>query len=454
MRSEGYIYLHHFQFYSRAAEILNAGLPFAQAAKDSAVIAGIYSDLGSAYFHQEALDSSAFYFTQAFLIDQQLKDSAHISSDLNNLGRLYIHWKDYRRGLDYYHHALAILDTVKKKRTHAILLNNIGMAYQEMGELDSAFIYIHAGLSKSLSLGDSILIAHRLNNLGLLAIRQGQFNSARQNFQKSLAIYRRRGLHTWIARVLANLGQLSTKQGRYREAADHYQLAVEIAEEHQSLENLLIIYQGLTDHYRTIGQFRLALNYQERLAATKDSIFQLENKHRLEEFNIQYATASKEAEIDQLALQNQLQQERLMKIKNQRRALGLLVVGIILGGTLLFYLYRFRKKIQQKENEQTIALQMQEIDHLQAQIFAELHQKPSHRTSKLSLAELNALTFTPITQREYEILEAISQGLSNKEISEAQFVSINTVKFHLKNIYDKLDVKNRVQAVKVLSNRN
>jgi DNA-binding NarL/FixJ family response regulator len=52
-----------------------------------------------------------------------------------------------------------------------------------------------------------------------------------------------------------------------------------------------------------------------------------------------------------------------------------------------------------------------------------------------------------LTEREREILKCISDGKSNKEISDCLFVSVETVKSHIKNIYKKLNVKNRVEAV-------
>ncbi len=52
-----------------------------------------------------------------------------------------------------------------------------------------------------------------------------------------------------------------------------------------------------------------------------------------------------------------------------------------------------------------------------------------------------------ISKREYEILVKISEGLSNKEIADVLFVSENTVKTHVSNLYSKLDVKRRTQAL-------
>ncbi|MGC9964743.1 MAG: response regulator transcription factor [Syntrophobacteraceae bacterium] len=51
-----------------------------------------------------------------------------------------------------------------------------------------------------------------------------------------------------------------------------------------------------------------------------------------------------------------------------------------------------------------------------------------------------------LTQREKEILKAIIDGQSNKEISNTLCISIETVKSHIKSIYQKLQVRNRVEA--------
>jgi LuxR family maltose regulon positive regulatory protein len=53
----------------------------------------------------------------------------------------------------------------------------------------------------------------------------------------------------------------------------------------------------------------------------------------------------------------------------------------------------------------------------------------------------------PISDRELEVLHLIAAGLSNREIAEKLFISLNTVKTHTKNINSKLDVNSRIKAV-------
>ena len=52
-----------------------------------------------------------------------------------------------------------------------------------------------------------------------------------------------------------------------------------------------------------------------------------------------------------------------------------------------------------------------------------------------------------LSNREAEVAELVSKGLSNKEVANQLFVTEKTVKFHLTNIYKKMNVKSRAQLI-------
>lgn len=52
-----------------------------------------------------------------------------------------------------------------------------------------------------------------------------------------------------------------------------------------------------------------------------------------------------------------------------------------------------------------------------------------------------------ISKRELEVLELMAQGLANQEIADKLFVSLNTVKTHSSNLFSKLEVSRRTQAI-------
>lgn len=59
------------------------------------------------------------------------------------------------------------------------------------------------------------------------------------------------------------------------------------------------------------------------------------------------------------------------------------------------------------------------------------------------IEKVNSICISPLTSREYDILLGLFEGKSNTEMSEEFFISINTVKTHLKKIYAKMEVPNR-----------
>jgi len=57
-----------------------------------------------------------------------------------------------------------------------------------------------------------------------------------------------------------------------------------------------------------------------------------------------------------------------------------------------------------------------------------------------------------LSTREKQVLDLITTGLSNKEIAKCLFVTEYTVKFHCRNIYSKMQVKNRVELIRIKQN--
>lgn len=75
---------------------------------------------------------------------------------------------------------------------------------------------------------------------------------------------------------------------------------------------------------------------------------------------------------------------------------------------------------------------------------------PVPETKKISSSQTyasNLELIEPLSEREIEVLQLIAEGLPNQDIGSRLFVSLNTVKVHTRNIYGKLGIHNRTQAV-------
>ena len=78
-------------------------------------------------------------------------------------------------------------------------------------------------------------------------------------------------------------------------------------------------------------------------------------------------------------------------------------------------------------------------------------QKKLFATSKDESTEIDhaKIEKLQISKREYEVLLEVANGLSNKEIADKLFVSENTIKTHISNLFIKLNAKRRTQAIQI-----
>jgi two-component system, NarL family, nitrate/nitrite response regulator NarL len=97
------------------------------------------------------------------------------------------------------------------------------------------------------------------------------------------------------------------------------------------------------------------------------------------------------------------------------------------------------KNIEADELKKSVMLAAEGMNTISPQLACKL----------LPLSRQRSETNNRLTPREIEVLRLLSSGASNAEISKTLFVSESTVKFHVRNIFHKLGVKNRVEAAQV-----
>lgn len=82
-----------------------------------------------------------------------------------------------------------------------------------------------------------------------------------------------------------------------------------------------------------------------------------------------------------------------------------------------------------------------------ARVIETFNNPPYDQSMADFLLDWEAQLVEPLTERESDLLKLLAEGLSNEEISQRIYISLNTTKWHLKSIFGKLAVGNRTQAV-------
>jgi DNA-binding CsgD family transcriptional regulator len=75
------------------------------------------------------------------------------------------------------------------------------------------------------------------------------------------------------------------------------------------------------------------------------------------------------------------------------------------------------------------------------------NKKTTVAETPVNSVSINSNTETDLSPRELEVLLNIAEGMTNQQIADKLFVSLSTVKTHTANIYSKLGVKSRTQAL-------
>lgn len=125
------------------------------------------------------------------------------------------------------------------------------------------------------------------------------------------------------------------------------------------------------------------------------------------------------------------------------------VIEVIMFTVGIGYRFQWFKKESQRM-EQELKLKHTEIEALRektANHIMDSSPSTSQLPMTISKADINSYLLNELTERELEVLYRVAEGLANKEIGEQLFISTNTVRAHMRSIYDKLHVKNRTEAV-------
>lgn len=111
---------------------------------------------------------------------------------------------------------------------------------------------------------------------------------------------------------------------------------------------------------------------------------------------------------------------------------------------ILTYAITYRVNILQKENEKfktEIQEYLSKIDALKT---------GSDETNKTNIDVI--ISENNLSEREADVLLLIFKGYTNQRIGDELFVSLNTVKYHVRNIYQKLNIKSKNEAIDILTN--
>ena len=387
------------------------------------------------------LEKEAFtYYFQSLKLSEIVNNKRSIAIALNGIGNVFINTEEYDKALFYFKKALVIETKNKNPKGQEYGLANIGEVYLNKKEYDSAYYYFNKSLvlAKKYPRREGEAIKYTL--LGLLYQKKGDYQKSINYYLLAIPSLTKNNNIRYLSNALINIGINQLHLKKRKKAFENITEGLKSARTINSKENIMLGYKALVTYYSLTQEYKKALNAQNMATSFHDSIINETSQKSIISTKIAYETAIKDKQIQKLAQEKEESQQEAKT--NFYRFVIISIVGVlsILAFLIIFYLYRKNSdlELQQKNSElQNYILQVNELKD-QSKHLSEVNQEDF--TEKFKSFDLS--------KREIEVLTNIANGLSNDEIAKEMFVSKNTIKTHIKNIYMKLDVKNRIQAIK------
>lgn len=392
-----------------------------------------FNSLGTTY-RKLNLEKEAFkcYF-QGLELAKKIGNNRSKAIALNGIGNIFIDIKKYENALPYFKKALEFEIINKNKKGIEYDYANIGEVFLYTNQLDSALTYINKAIEMAKKRENPKDIGVEYSLLGFLYQKKGNISKSSDFYKKAINNFTENQNHRYLSNAYVNLGINNLSLNNFEKSLLLIKLGVEHAKKVHSKENLLLGNNALIKYFIKTKQYKKAFETQQRVIELKDSILNDVSLKSITASQVAYQTIEKDNLIKKLAYEKQINKEKAeINFK-------IMVYSIVLAFILLLFIsalfYMYRKNTQ---------LKLENMNNQLQNYVLQLSKDSKSFDEKI--AKFN------LSEREIDVLKLIMTGTPNNDIAEQLFISINTVKTHVKNIYIKLDAKNRIQAIKKVNN--
>ncbi len=382
-----------------------------------------------------------------------------------------------------------------------VLLFNLGLACEFQGDLASALPALAKALELSLTEHNLHIVPLALGHLGQLQTLQGRLHEAEATYRRALRHAEEMSSvpSPLAGNAYAGLGQLYYRWNDLVRAEMYLQQAVELGRPWRSWESLLPGYLGLSQLHSLRREWEAAFALLETLEqlCREAQMEPLLSAVELTRVQLYIRRGDREA-VAQWAAGRSLEPagEPLYLLEGEALAHARVLLALDRSSEALRLLEQWlpsmeagerwdrviEARVLQARAWETVGRREQALEALEralalgepagyVRVFADegaqlaplLRNVQAPGVSPTYVEQLLAACepavaagsapsaaqplVEPLTARELEVLQELARGLTNAEIAEALFVSLNTVKSHLKSIYGKLQVQNRTEAV-------
>ena len=295
----------------------------------------------------------------------------------------------------------------------------------QLGDYEQAEKYVTEAIDLNRHTGNDWFLAYCLNQHGHICRERGDYESAHQHYEESYRIRQTFRDPEGQAVALLHLSSLALLQNQYPQAIE-------------MLRNCISVYQHLEDRG---GLF--TAHYGLAIAFTAS-----ENHHEAHQHLISAVHIAEEVQVSSWWLSvSQAAGEFFFATGAHERGMQLVLLALNHPETTSVTRTRADRWLQHNRPTHTDHAPI-DVNAVARQLGRELVLYSWAAAPPTPQPETQSHLIEPLSDRELEILRLLADGLTNQEIAQRLVLALGTIKTHNYNIFSKLGVKNRGQAVR------
>ena len=391
------------------------------------------NSLGVSYRKLNMEEDALVYYFEALKLSEKLDHTKSMAMALNGIGNAYLNQKKYNQAKTYFKLALNLESLNNNEKGMSYDFSNLGEVYMYEKKYDSSYTYHMKSLKIAKKLGYKDNVAIINNTIGNMFQHKGEYEKALNYFDRAIPVLEKFRSRRYLSNTLINKGISYSKLKQYNKAEKNLHQGLSIAKKIASKENIMLGYKALSNLFDKKSDYKKALEEYKLMAIYRDSMFNIHSDNSIVAMGIKYNSEKKDQEIHRLFLESKVQKSRML--------VGFLTIGLLVILVVFFIFYnRLRLKTKQ--------LEIDEMRNNIEEYLGEISRLENGDCDKKKVDVNQKIEKYGLSSREAEVLILIAQGMKNQEIADKMFVSLSTVKTHTKNIFDKMDVRNRIEAAR------
>jgi signal transduction histidine kinase len=349
--------------YAGALDVLFRSLDLFSQLQDQEAVGAVTNQIGNIFNLQSQYAAALENYLKALDIRKRIGDKPGTAFTLTRIGDMYGKLGQLPEALQYYTESYQMARSVGRNQNLIDVATSIGKVYLAQDKPDQALAYLKEALQAEETFFGKDSVFRSYLPIGEAYLAKGEYARALDYFQKALQVSEAKNQSN-VGDILTRIGELYYARGDMPNALAYSLRGYRLSKwnkNHETLKSTALI---LSELYASRNDYKQAYQFSLEYQLAKDSLLNEDLNRRLAALKESFEIKNRQAQIDLLRRDRQLQQSEILRQKQQRIAF---MLGILL--FLVLVIVQARSNRQKQKTNRVLETTLANLKSAQSQLI-------------------------------------------------------------------------------------